>query len=129
MPRPRKEYVRLTGRVIAGGGSTTEEVEFVKNKLRIMDQATLVRQAISIYYKYETGQLFEKILEQKLDGIIAKILSNFKGMNLNEFNEMFSNEEAPSNENGLDKLSEKEKEFMNKMKRDFITGFGMLKDE
>ena len=94
-----------------------------------MDQATLIRQAISIYYRYETGQLFEKILEQKLDGIIAKILSNFKGMDLNEFNEMFSNEEAPSNENGLDKLSEKEKEIMNKMKRDFITGFGMLKDE
>lgn len=129
MSRPKKDFVRLTGRVIAEGGSTQEEVDFVRKKLKIMDQATLIRQAISIYYRYETGQLFEKILEQKLDGIIAKILSNFKGMDLNEFNEMFSNEEAPSNENGLDKLSEKEKEIMNKMKRDFITGFGMLKDE
>jgi hypothetical protein len=30
---------------------------------------------------------------------------------------------------GLISCLKKEKEFMNKMKRDFITGFGMLKDE
>ena len=55
MPRPRKDFIRLTGRVIAEGGSTEEELEFVKRKLKMMDQATLVRQAISIYHKYETA--------------------------------------------------------------------------
>ena len=129
MPRPRKEFVRLTGRVIAEGGSTQEEVDFVKRKLRMMDQATLVRQAISIYYKYETGQLFSSILDQKMDGIIAKLLNTLKGMNLEDINEILNTEEAASDERKLEELSKKEKELMNKMKRDLALGFGMLKDD
>ena len=129
MPRPRKEYVRLTGRVIADGGSTLEEVNFVKNKLKVMDQSTLVRQAISIYYKYENGQLINNLLEQKLEEITTKFISALKGMKTEDINEILKKEDAISQEDKKEELSPKEKELMNKMKRDLLFGFGMLKDD
>jgi len=129
MPRPKKDFVRLTGRVIAEGGSTQEEVDFVRKKLKIMDQATLIRQAISIYYRYETGQLISSIFENKLEEIITKFINILKGMKPEDVHEILKNEEAISQEGKLEELSSKEIELLSKMKRDLALGFGMLKDD
>mgnify|MGYP000848848531 CR=1 FL=1 len=125
MARPRKEFIRLTGRVIAEGGSTEEEVEFVKRKLKMMDQATLVRQAISIYHKYETGQLFN----EKMEGIIAQLINTLKKMDRKEVNAILSSEEAVVDESVNENLSEKEMELKRKLAASALGGFGLLKEE
>ena len=125
MPRPRKDFIRLTGRVIAEGGSTEEELEFVKRKLKMMDQATLVRQAISIYHKYETGQLFS----DKMESIVAQILNTLKTMDRQEVNDILSSEEAVVSENTNAKLSEKEMELKRKLAASALGGFGFIKEE
>lgn len=125
MPRPRKDFIRLTGRVIAEGGSTEEELEFVKRKLKMMDQATLVRQAISIYHKYETGQLFS----DKMESIVAQFLNTLKTMDRQEVNDILSSEEAVVSENTNAKLSEKEMELKRKLAASALGGFGFIKEE
>lgn len=129
MPRPKKDFIRLTGRVIAEGGSTQEEVNFVRRKLKIMDQASLIRQAISIYYKYETGQLFSSIIDQKMEEIVTRLITTLKSMNPEDVQEILKKEEAVTEEKKLDEFSPKEKELLNKIKRDLSFGFGMLKDD
>lgn len=125
MPRPRKDFIRLTGRVIAEGGSTEEELEFVKRKLKMMDQATLVRQAISIYHKYETGQLFS----DKMESIVAQFLNTLKTMDRQEVNDILSSEEAVVSENTNAKLSEKEMELKRKLAASALGGFGFIREE
>ena len=125
MPRPRKDFIRLTGRVIAEGGSTEEELEFVKRKLKMMDQATLVRQAISIYHKYETGQLFS----DKMESIVAQFLNTLKTMDRQEVNDILSSEEAVVSESTNANLSEKEMELKRKLAASALGGFGFIKEE
>ena len=56
MPRNKVESVRLTAR-ISENTSSLEDVEFTKEKLKSMSQASLIREAISIYRKYSNGEL------------------------------------------------------------------------
>lgn len=125
MPRPKRDYVSLTGRVIAGGGSTQNEVDFVRKKLKIMNQATFLRQAVSIYYKYESGQLFQMAIEEITENIFARILKTLKAMNIAEINELLTSteENTESKQNGL---SRKEQELLKQVKQNQSDGWGGL---
>lgn len=131
MPRPRKDFIRLTGRVIAEGGSTKEEVEFVRKKLKVMDQASLIRQAISVLYKYENGEILGSSLDQFTEKIISEILNALKGMDFKEVSEILSSQKNDDSESDPKKeeLSRKEQELKKKIKKIANMGFGFLKDE
>jgi|SRR5690554_6761201 len=129
MPRPRKDYVSITGRVIAGGGCTQEEVDFVREKLKTMNQATLLRQAISIYYKYETGQIFQNVVEKVTESIFNKVLKALKSMDIKEVNELITSTAENDEENTEIKqegLSSKERELLSQLKQSQADGWGGL---
>lgn len=69
MPRKKVESEKLTGR-ISENYSDIKVVEFVRNKLKSMDQAQLVREAIEVLWKYETGKLFKEDLEETLTKVL-----------------------------------------------------------
>ncbi|MFW6030813.1 MAG: hypothetical protein ACOCRO_11270, partial [Halanaerobiales bacterium] len=58
-----KKSIKLTGRVTISK-SSEEDIKFVEEKLgQGMNQSSIIRQAIKIYRKYETGQLFVDVLK------------------------------------------------------------------
>ena len=69
MPRKKVKSKKLTGR-ISENYFPIEVVEFVEEKLKRIDQAELVRQAIEVLWKHETGQLYQEDIEDKLTKII-----------------------------------------------------------
>ncbi len=71
MPRRKVESEKLTGRV-SENYFDIEVVKFVRNKLKKMDQAELIREAIEVLWKYERGKLFKEDLEET----ITKVLKN-----------------------------------------------------
>jgi hypothetical protein len=68
MRRKSIKSIKLTSR-ITESKSPMQDIEFVEKKLNQgIDQATLVRQAINIYRKYEEGKLYKlsDILEENI---------------------------------------------------------------
>ena len=125
MPRPRRDFISLTGRIIDGNGSTAEEVEFVKKKLKTMNQAELIRQAITIYHKYETGQIFQNVIENTMDNMFKKFMQALKTMDIKDINEIINNNEENA---ASDELTDKEKEFLSRVKRNSTDMWGLMQN-
>ena len=66
--RNKIESVRLSGR-ISTNTMTKEEVEFVKEQLENLTKTQLVRRAIKVLYKHETGQLYKDALRDIRDTV------------------------------------------------------------
>ena len=66
--RNKIESVRLSGR-ISTNTMTKEEVEFVKEQLENLTKTQLVRRAIKVLYKHETGQLYKDTLRDIRDAV------------------------------------------------------------
>jgi hypothetical protein len=66
--RNKIESVRLSGR-ISTNTMTKEEVEFVKEQLENLTKTQLVRRAIKVLYKHETGQLYKDALRDIRDAV------------------------------------------------------------
>ncbi len=67
--------IKLTGR-ITSNKSSKEDLQFVKDKLTYMTQGQFIRTAITIYRKYECGQLFGEFLNEHLSDLIELVNSN-----------------------------------------------------
>lgn len=137
MPRPPKESMKITGRVIVDGGSSKEDLIFLRNKLKVMDQSTFIRNAVSLYRRYENGELFKDIFEKSMDQFLLKAVKSLKGIDISDLNDLV-NEEATSidkvdNEVKEDKdkpaLTKKEQLIYAKMKRNMDTGWGFGGEE
>jgi len=75
MPRKKVEWVKLTGRVSAEM-TNREDVEFVREKLKRMDQGDFIRFCVATQRQFETGKLISKdLLEQEIKATILKVLS------------------------------------------------------
>lgn len=70
MPRKKIDNVKLTGR-ISENNTPKEAIAFLERHLKNSSQAELIREAVLIWWKYRTGQLFEDDLEDKLTTILA----------------------------------------------------------
>lgn len=67
--------IKLTGR-ITESKSSKEDIKFVLKKLdQGMDQASIVREAIKYYRKFEEGTLFNDVLEDKLSTLVQLLQS------------------------------------------------------
>lgn len=87
MPRKKLKSIRLTAR-LSENTSSLEDLSFVEQKLKSMNQATLIREAVSIYRKYEEGELFKEV---------------FTKFKLNEIPLLDEKKEIPQKIRGLDK--------------------------
>ena len=61
MPRKPVRSVRLSGR-ISENTAEKEDVDFVQKKLKDMDQATFIREAVRAYRKLDEGNFIEDII-------------------------------------------------------------------
>jgi len=61
MPRQKVDWVKLTGRVSAELASR-EDVEFVREKLKRMDQGDFIRLCVATRRQFEAGELISKEL-------------------------------------------------------------------
>jgi len=75
MPRQKVDWVKLTGRISAEM-TNREDVEFVREKLKRMDQGDFIRFCVATQRQFETGKLISKdLLEQEIKATILKVLS------------------------------------------------------
>lgn len=64
MPRQRIKSIKVQGRV-SEDKTCPEDVDFVKAELKKgVQEATFIRQAVSVYRQYKTGELFAEILHK-----------------------------------------------------------------
>jgi|GEM_PF-6206755 len=102
MTKWRTRSIKLTGR-ITESKSSIEDIEFVEKKLRQgMSQAVLIRQAVSLYRRYEEGELYSKKAEESFSQSISTT-SNFKEQN----EEMESRDEVKKERNIDQRQAEK----------------------
>lgn len=62
MPRKKVKHIRLAGRV-SENNMTPEEINFIEEQLKDISKSELIRQALRIYYKHQTGQYFKEVLK------------------------------------------------------------------
>lgn len=101
MPRRFVKSVKLTGR-ITENKSSTKDIDFVEKKLgQGMDQASIVREAISIYREYEEGKLFQDELKVKLKEVLSEFNLRLENDVEDQDNEL-SKDQVERMENALD---------------------------
>jgi len=65
----KRHSVKICGRITKNTMSK-EEVDFVKEQLELLSPSQLLRRAIRVYYKHETGQLYKddiKSIRERLE--------------------------------------------------------------
>lgn len=95
MPRPKVESEKLTGR-ISENHVDIKVIEFVRDKLKKLDQAQLIREAIITLYKHEKGEL----RKEELEDVIVKALKNV--------NISVNNSSVQNKSNNIDDKTKKE---------------------
>ena len=63
MPRKKVKSIRLFSRV-SENNMTEDELDFIEEQLKNQTKAQFIRQAVKIYHKYYTGELFKEILNK-----------------------------------------------------------------
>lgn len=89
--KDKTKSIRIAGR-ISTNTMTKEEVEFVEEQLENLSKTQLVRRAIKILYKHETGQLYKDTLKDIKEAIgTTNSLETDNKEVYNELNNMIDN--------------------------------------